>query len=88
MKYKVGDKVKFIKPIRVNGEYGYIDQDIEFTISYYEYKKRDRYWIGNISFDAEMLEEVTEPVVTKNITGELIKRIKGEGQEDEIQSRG
>lgn len=84
MRYKVGDKVRFTKPIRVNGEYGYIDKDIVFTISYYDYKEKT-YWIGNMVFEAKMLEEVTEPVVTKNFTDELIKRIKGEGQ-DEVQS--
>jgi hypothetical protein len=84
MKYKVGDKVRFIKPIRVNGEYGYVNKDVIFTISYFDYKEKT-YWIGNMVFGAKMLEEITEPVATKNFTGALIERIKGEGQ-DEIQS--
>ncbi len=84
MKYKVGDKVRFIKPIRVNGEYGYVDKDIIFTISYFDYKEKT-YWIGNMIFGTKMLEELTEPVATKNFTSALIERIKGEGQ-DEIQS--
>lgn len=83
MKYKVGDKVKFVKPIRVNGEYGYVDKDVIFTISYFDYKEKT-YWIGNMIFGTEMLEEITEPVATKNFTSALIERIKGEGK-DEIQ---
>jgi hypothetical protein len=84
MKYKVGDKVRFVKPIRVNGEYGYVDKDVIFTISYFDYEGK-KYWIGNMVFGAKMLEEITEPVATKNFTGALIERIKGEGQDD-IQS--
>lgn len=84
MKYKVGDKIRFIKPIRVNGEYGYVDKDVIFTISYFDHKEKT-YWIGNMVFGAKMLDEVTEPAAIKNFTDALIERIKGEGQ-DEIQS--
>jgi hypothetical protein len=73
VRYKVGDKIRFVKPIRVNGEYGEVDKDIVFTISYVKYNE---YWIGNMVFSPKILEEGTEPIAELNVTDILIERRK------------